>query len=252
MILLACIFAESAVLATSAAEWRRQPGQSLMAGQRLMEEEGLEGQPNCYNLLWTPRRRKLHDEGSRGTRPGHPMADDGDDDDAVTTADDRQLFSIITGTIHADAPRMEKIALWKCDLAFLQETKLAPHAIQNARQEVEPHGWTLVHGKPCQPPRQREGVAVEAAKEANRGGVGALVKLPRRPLKQDAATEQSELYDTGRWQELAVPLWAGVDTFTCANYYGISGASSDSKTWIDNEALLSRAVERLVAAGDAP
>ncbi len=206
----------------------------------------------CYNLLWSPRRRRTHD------RPGHdlgddqPRAEDEDDFGEPSCADERRRFTIITGNIHAAAPRMEKIALWGCDLAFLQETKLAPHAIESARQVVSPHGWTLVHGKPCQPQRQREGVAVEAAREANRGGVAALIKLPRKPLKQTDDTLQSELYATARWQEITVPMSAGTDALTCANYYGISGASSDSKAWNDNEALLSRAVERLIAAGDAP
>jgi len=58
---------------------------------------------------------------------------------------------IISANIHSLRPRAEIVAAWQTDVAVIQETKLAPHAIAETATVVRDSSYRMAHGLPCQP-----------------------------------------------------------------------------------------------------
>ena len=60
------------------------------------------------------------------------------------------------------------------------------------------------------------------------------------------------MHDTGRWIEAKIPIKGNAKFLTIASFYGISGASSDSRKHALNESIVSQAIERVINAGTDP
>ena len=86
---------------------------------------------------------------------------------------------------------------------------------------------------------------------ANGGGLTS-VKGPRKSLQPDKDTTDTELYQSGRWQEIKYPIGKTRSYLTVANYYGCSGANNDIKTRTENEILLAPAIQRAIEANKEP
>ncbi len=206
-----------------------------------------------YNLLWDQRDvqraksafRVAHcdvNEGQDGPRPGYM-------DDAET------MLSVITANVHSLNHRVEEVMTWDADVVLLQETKLTAHAIKDIQGVVKREGWTMVHGKPCPPgvggAGQRK-TRTSAVTEANRGGVAALVRAPKKPIAHPFNKHAQDLVESARWQRVKIPLAHGARCLTASTVYGISGANDDARKKRQNEDLIAAAINDALDAGDDP
>ncbi len=112
---------------------------------------------------------------------------------------EQDLITLISANVHALGPRLEEVIAWDADLMFLQETKLAPHAIKDATGVAREAGWAFIHGKPCKTAPRTGGNQTDqrtkAPTEASSGGVAALVKEPRKPLQHPMTDQENALHD---------------------------------------------------------
>ncbi len=161
-------------------------------------------------------------------------------------------FTIITANVAAARPKATIIASWNADLTMLQETKLTTAAIIDFRSKLSPMGKMVVHGVPCRTIKRDSKKLASAAKESAKGGVAAVLRGPRTPVKTQATKVANELRATARWEEIVVPARADASHLGAATLYGISGASSNPRAYKENEALLAKAVLRMVEFGDVP
>ncbi len=175
---------------------------------------------------------------------------------AVGLGEDRGTTKIISGNVHALAPRIGEVSLWEADILVLQETKLTAHAIKDAREVARDAGWTFLHGQPCRPTTRtskRAGApSSTSATEANSGGVATMIKKPRRDLGHKLDARELTLHQTGRWNKTTTALKKGKGILTTAGFYGISGTISCPRVRKQNEILLSQAIDLMISAGDQP
>ena len=137
---------------------------------------------------------------------------------------------VVSANVNSLRPRAEIVAAWKADIVAVQETKLAPHAIAETSTLLKGRCYKMAHGAPCQPQQYRKNAKVtHAANEANSGGVAILVKEHLKTISDDLVAHTPPLYETARWTELKVPMNGRTKFLTIANFYGISGSSSNAK-----------------------
>jgi exonuclease III len=214
-----------------------------------------------YNLLWNRSRRNLCAQNAQTEPDDDAMVDDrnaGERSEALRergSPREQQSNSmrLITANIHALQPRAEEVALWDADVIAVQETKLAAHAIRDMTDLMKDNHWRFVHGKPCAPSGSwKSRRRTKAATEANRGGVGIMIKDHLRPIATRGETQGMEVHACGRWAEVKIPL-PGINTvLTVVSYYGVSGANSDPKRMAENETHLAEVICRALEAEDAP
>ena len=69
-------------------------------------------------------------------------------------------------------------------------------------------------------------LVIEAAHEANGGGVAIAVRGNLKLITEGTAKQEPEPYDNGRWMEAEVPINGRTKVVTVASIYGISGAAT--------------------------
>ncbi len=206
-----------------------------------------------YNLLWDQRDIQRAKATFRvahcDVHEAHDGSRSGDMDDVET------MLSVITANVHSLNHRVEEVMTWDADVVLLQETKLTAHAIKDVQGVVKRDGWTMVHGKPCPPGvgggGQRK-TRTSAVTEANRGGVAALVKAPKKPIAHPFNKHAQDLVESARWQRVKIPLAHGARCLTTSTVYGISGANDDARKKRQNEDLIAAAINDALDAGDDP
>ena len=93
---------------------------------------------------------------------------------------------------------------------------------------------------------------VATATNAANGGVAILTKEGTPAKKAACNAETAILRDQGRWEEVLHALGKGNQHLKVASLYGYDGATKDGERFRLNEDLISRALIRLLEAGDAP
>ena len=102
---------------------------------------------------------------------------------------------IISANIHSLRPRAETVAAWQADVAALQETKLAPHAIAETSASLKGKLYRMTHGFPCQPQRYRKNiVTTHATNEANSGAVAVITRSHMATVSEKVQEQIPELY----------------------------------------------------------
>ena len=134
----------------------------------------------------------------------------------------------------------------------MQETKLAASAINDVREDFAAKGKTFIHGRPCKVASRKGEHFASAAKEASKGGVAIALKKPRSVVKVAETDLMKQLKCTSRWEEVVIPVKADTTHAGFANIYGHSRAASDPRCYRENEALLAKAIRRLIEFGDVP
>ncbi len=174
------------------------------------------------------------------------------EDEDTNTCEIGNWLTITTVNIAAARPKIELIAKWDSDVILLQETKMSSTAIAEGRDKLNSKGWTLKHGTPCKVIKRTTKRTAAAATEAARGGVAAVLRNPRTPVPTPTTKLMTELRATGRWEEIVLPAKASTAHVGAATTYGVTGAASNPRAYKENEALLAKAVLRLIEFGDAP
>ncbi len=161
-------------------------------------------------------------------------------------------LTILTANITALRPKAALVAKWGADITLLQETKVSPAVVGFVKTAFSDQQKTLYHGQLCRTAERRAAKVASSAREAAKGGVAIAVARPREAAKADDTALSKELRSTGRWEEVLVPAGKATTHFGAATIYGVSGASKDSRCHRENEALLAKAVLRVIEAGDLP
>jgi exonuclease III len=187
---------------------------------------------------------------SQSEPPCRNILDVGAGSDGVDSA--KTEVAIITANVMSVRNKAETIASWDSDLTLLQETKLTSVAVNEVRPKFRAHHKRLIHGKPCRVIQRNASHVASAARESAKGGVAVVVREPRTPINVAQTTLTRELRETGRWEETVLLARADTSHFGAATLYGVSGASNNPRLHRQNEALISKAILRLVEFGDAP
>ncbi len=202
------------------------------------------------NATWAgPPFRRVGEAQNPGPEECHNMLARGRP--ACANLGDGEL-TILTANVTALRPKAALVAGWGADITMLQETKVSPAVIGFVRAAFSENQRTLHHGQLCRTAERRAARVASAAREAAKGGVAIAVAHPREAAKADSTPLTKELRATGRWEEVLVPAGRTSTHFGAATIYGVSGASKDSRCHRENEALLAKAVMRVLEAGDLP
>ncbi len=169
---------------------------------------------------------------------------------SATTA--RKHLTLITANVAALRPKVEVIAHWNADVLLLQETKVSPATVGTIRSIFRKQGKELHHGLLCKAPERRSRKVAAACKEAARGGVAAVITSPRAAIPVAPTQLVKDLRATGRWEEVLVPASGATTHLGAATIYGVSGASKETRCYRENEAILSKAIRRVIEMGDVP
>ncbi len=159
---------------------------------------------------------------------------------------------IISANVASLRNKAETIASWEADVTLLQETKLTTTALGEVRPAFSEQRKKLIHGRPCRTIKREAKVVASAARESARGGVAAAVREPRDTIKVDQTDITKQLRATGRWEEVVLPARADTSHFGASVLYGVSGASQNPREHRQHEALIAKAIMRLIEFGDAP
>ncbi len=148
--------------------------------------------------------------------------------------------------------KADVVASWDADVVLMQETKLTPVALDEVRTIFHAKGKTLHHGRPCKITQRKTKKVASASKGTAKGGVATAVTRPRTKIKDSPTDLVNELRATGRWDEVILPAGASTTHFGTSTVYEIAGASQEAKCYRENEALLAKAILRVIEFGDVP
>ncbi len=165
---------------------------------------------------------------------------------------DKGHITIITANVGALKPKAAVVADWQADILLLQETKLTAAALAEVRAIFKRRGKAIHHGTPCKPMVRKAAKVASAAKEAAQGGVAAILTGPRTATPSPTTALTQELRATARWEEIIVPTTASSIHMAAATIYGVSGAGQNPRNYKENEAILAKAVLRVIEMGDVP
>lgn len=148
------------------------------------------------------------------------------------------------------APKMAEIAEWQADVIALQETRLGSLAQLKIGAKMQEEKWQTFFGKPMANKATKNKVATES--KAASGGVAVMTRTGTPAKKTPSNAETTILRDQGRWEEVLHALRKGNKHPKVANLYGYDGAATDGERFRLNEDLISKALVRLLEAGDTP
>ena len=89
------------------------------------------------NLLWN--REKNHKDTFEQCENGSKGSEE---------VEKSRGLRIISANIHSLRPRVEIVVAWQADVAVIQETKLAPHAIAETATVLRDSSYRMTHGLP--------------------------------------------------------------------------------------------------------
>jgi exonuclease III len=148
------------------------------------------------------------------------------------------------------APKRAEIEGWEADVIALQETRLGTLGQITTGAKLREQNWQAFFGKPMANKVTKNKVAT--ATNAANGGVAILAKEGTPVKKAQNSAETAILRDQGRWEEILHALGKGNKHLKVASLYGYDGAPTDGERFRLNEDLISRALIRLLEAGDTP
>ena len=148
------------------------------------------------------------------------------------------------------APKNAEISEWEADVIVLQETRLSSIAQLKVGAKLRENDWQVFFGRPTAAKATKAKVAT--ATNAANGGVAIMTKEGTAAKKAPNNVDTAILRDQGRWEEVLHALGKGNQHLKVASLYGYDGASSDGERFKLNEDLISRAMIRLIEAGDTP
>ena len=166
---------------------------------------------------------------------------------------DRGNIKLITTNVASLNPKVAVVAKWDADVTMMQETKATASALADLYQNFRDNNKQLVHGIPCKPVvKKAKTYAPIANGVAAKGGVAISIRQPRTlsPISPSQLTK--ELQSTGRWAEVMIPTKGSTNHMGAATVYGIPRAASDTRCYQENEIILSKAILRMIEAGDIP
>ena len=138
----------------------------------------------------------------------------------------------------------------KADVIALQETRLGNLGQVAVGAKLREQNWQAFFGKPMAN-KVTQSKVVTATNAAN-GGVAILTKKGIPAKKAQNCAETALLRDQGRWEEVLHALGKGNKHIKIASLYGYDGAPTDGERFRLNEDLISRALIRMLEAGDTP
>ena len=158
------------------------------------------------------------------------------------------ILSVITANVTSLIPHIPYVANLEADVLALQEVRLTTDGQKLANDLLEPFKLNSVWGK-AQPIRRGTRLSTLDAKQ---GGVGVLHRQQHSVSPSPRTEVGQALFETGRWQSVAVNFNGSGLIFHVVSLYGYAGANEGGELMETNENFLNNVFAEASSFGDIP